>query len=115
MNWYFILFITVFSIFCLKSLVTWFFGEVENIQDGIDNCAEYYVGREDLTKLKNICEKVLEDNSLAETLLPSQEGFFFGETDYDEYYFHDLENTIQICDWALSHNNYDYFTYESSW
>lgn len=29
MNWYFILFITVFSIFCLKSLVTWFFGEVE--------------------------------------------------------------------------------------
>ena len=89
----------------------WF---VENIQDGIDNCAEYHVSKANLTELKNICEEVLENHSLAETLLPSQEGFFFGETDYDEYYFQDLEDTIQSCNWALSHK-YDYFTYESSW
>lgn len=28
---------------------------------------------------------------MAETLLPTMEGFFFGSTDYDEYYFEDVK------------------------
>ena len=89
----------------------WF---VENIQRGIDNCAEYYVDKSDLEELKEICERVLEDKSLGEELLPTEDGFFFGSTDYDDWYFSELERTIQICDWALN-QDYDYFTYESSW
>lgn len=36
---------------------------------------------------------VLENADTARELLPAQEGFFFGGTDYDEYYWRDLEFT----------------------
>ena len=36
---------------------------------------------------------VLEDTRTARELLPTQSGFFFGGTDYDEYYWRDLEFT----------------------
>jgi len=40
--------------------------------------------------------KVIEDASVSEYLLPTAEGFFFGGTDYDEYYMQDVLNTIEI-------------------
>ena len=65
----------------------WF---VENVQNGIDNCAMYYVSEESLYKLKELCEKVLENSELAGELLPTTNGFFFGSTEYDEFYYHDV-------------------------
>lgn len=47
--------------------------------------------REDAEELLSRCDKVLENHSLAETLLPTMKGFFFGSTDYDEYYFDDVQ------------------------
>ena len=41
--------------------------------------------------IRLICDKVLDDNSLAEELLPTRSGFFFGSTDYDEWYFEDIK------------------------
>lgn len=38
------------------------------------------------------CECVLENHEKAEELLPTTCGFFFGSTDYDEYYFTDVED-----------------------
>lgn len=89
----------------------WF---VDNVQDGIDNCASYYVSQETLEKLKAVCLEVLKDKSKAPDLLPTQSGFFFGPTEYDEYYFQDIEDTIEIIDKCLK-LDFDYFTYESSW
>lgn len=89
----------------------WF---VDNIQGGVDNCATYYLDKTDLLKLKETCEQVLKDMSLAEKLLPTQEGFFFGNTEYDEDYIYDLKETIKICEWALN-KEYDWFEYNSSW
>lgn len=89
----------------------WF---VENCQDGIDNCATYYVGYEDLKELRNLCIRVLCKKESPEEILPTQEGFFFGITDYGEDYIYDLEETIKICNWALS-QDFDYFEYHSSW
>ena len=89
----------------------WF---VDNVQDGVDNCATYYVDISQLRKLKSLCEKVLHDNTLAEELLPVSDGFFFGSTQYDEFYFHDLQNTIDIIDKCLK-LEYDYYEYSSSW
>ena len=40
--------------------------------------------------------KVIEDPSVAEDLLPTSAGFFFGGTDYDEYYMQDILDTIEI-------------------
>ena len=89
----------------------WF---VENCQGGVDDCREHSVYHEDLQKLKELCEAVLKHPNEAEDLLPTQCGFFFGSTEYDEYYFEDLRATIEIIVWALS-QDFDYFVYHSSW
>ena len=89
----------------------WF---VENVQSGNDNCGEYYVGLEELQTLLDLCEKVQADNSLADALLPSVSGFFYGGTEYDEWYFNGIDNTIKILQEALEDTNADYY-YSSSW
>ena len=38
------------------------------------------------------CKAVLEDHSKAEELLPTRAGFFFGSTEYDDWYFGDVES-----------------------
>ena len=70
----------------------WF---VENCQNGIDECQSSYVSREKLEELLNLCKRVEADNSLADELLPSASGFFFGGTDYDEWYYNDIAHTIK--------------------
>jgi hypothetical protein len=45
---------------------------------------------------------VLADHSLAQELLPTQSGFFFGSTDYDEWYFSDVEDCKQQMEKLLS-------------
>lgn len=89
----------------------WF---VENVQNGVDNCGDYYVGSEKLAELLELCKKVKADHSLAEELLPSASGFFFGGTEYDEWYFNDIDNTITILEECLEDERGDYY-YSSSW
>ena len=89
----------------------WF---VENIQNGTDDCGEYYVSKADLETLLGLCEKVKADNSLADELLPGASGFFFGGTEYDEWYFNGIDNTIEILKEALEDENGEYL-YSSSW
>ena len=91
----------------------WF---VENVQSGVDNCGEYSVGKSQLEELLNVCREVLNDHSKAEDLLPSAAGFFFGNTDYDEYYYDDLERTIVMLDKILGETNPNQdIYYSSSW
>lgn len=91
---------------------------VKNIQDGIDDCKEYYFPEDKIKELLVLCEEVKEHHERAEELLPTQEGFFFGSTEYDEYYFEDIEYTIKIMRQALEELEKEYyleFYYESSW
>lgn len=90
----------------------WF---VENVQNGEDDCESYEVDREQLQALKEKCVTVLANRDSAEDSLPTKSGFFFGSYDYDEYYYSDLEATIQIIDKALSLPDSWYFTYRASW
>ena len=94
----------------------WF---VNNVQNGNDNCGTYYVGVEQLEELSKNCKAILADHSKADKLLPTQSGCFFGETKYDEYYFDQLEETVEIIDGILTEmkeNEAHYeFYYESSW
>ena len=57
---------------------------------------------------------VIKDDSVAMELLPSEGGFFFGSTEYNQYYIQDLKHTIEICDKALADNEGDIY-YHSSW
>lgn len=57
----------------------------------------------------------IENPEIAESLLPTQQGFFFGGYDYDQWYVEDLKKTIKIIDYALSlPDKYDLY-YRASW
>ena len=62
----------------------WF---VKNVQNGEDDCGTYYVENEQLQALVDTCKAILADHTLAAELLPTASGFFFGSTDYDDYYY----------------------------
>lgn len=121
----------------------WF---VDNVQDGDDDCKEYWLSSERLQELLDIVNRILEnselidgeifvgkkyengeskdiikngkvikDASLAIELLPTEGGFFFGNTDYDEYYVDDLKSTKEILEKALADaSGYDFY-YRASW
>lgn len=90
----------------------WF---VREVQGGEDKCRPHHVGREQLEELRDTCQKVLDNREQAAELLPTASGFFFGGTDYDEYYFESLEHTIKIIDDALTLPDSWDFEYQSSW
>lgn len=122
----------------------WF---VENVQNGEDDCREYYVSREQLAELRKLCRLVLDRVKLIEgkvvtaqvlkegawqpeladgkvvanpevcqELLPTTEGFFFGGTEYDEWYLDDVKATeralTEILDREKDEGEY---YYQSSW
>lgn len=76
----------------------WF---VDNCGGGEDNCQDMYISKEDIENLLEVCKEVLAEHGDAENKLPTQDGFFFGGTEYDEYYFDDLEYTRKVCEATL--------------
>jgi len=118
----------------------WF---VDNVQNGVDDCEEYFVDVDQLKELYDLCVEIKEfyaangDKELqkfAEQRLPTQSGFFFGNTDYFDdgdynYYMSDIESTIKQLepifelqkklqeneDNGLRNFDYPYYYYRSSW
>lgn len=68
----------------------WF---VDTRADGVDECQPISVHTSHLEELLELCEKALSDRENAEAYLPTESGFFFGSTEYDEWYFEDLQYT----------------------
>lgn len=58
------------------------------------NCEPHEIGITELRILRDTCERVIQDISLADELLPTTSGFFFGSTEYDEWYIQDLQETV---------------------
>lgn len=96
----------------------WF---VHNVQDGKDECQESHVPVEKLAELVALCKQVLsaiKEPGRAALLLPTQGGFFFGNTSYGDDYVEDLKDTIRQLEPLLSESSDDYgsdFYYRSSW
>jgi hypothetical protein len=61
--------------------------------------------------------KVITNKAAAERVLPTQGGFFFGSTDYDEGYIADLRDTVRIIDRVLTDKSLEGcdFEYRASW
>jgi hypothetical protein len=126
----------------------WF---VDNVQDGEDDCKQYYVDQDQLKELLDLVndvikslkdtpkktiqietgwkseegvaattyadEEVFTNTAIAEDLLPTSTGFFFGSYEYDGYYLEDLEYTKKVLEETLSEPEsweVSYY-YESSW
>lgn len=70
-------------------------------------------------KMVNIYQdgEYIEDSSVAEELLPTTSGFFFGGTEYDEWYYKDVENTINIIEDVLRTTDFEHeiVMYHASW
>ena len=111
----------------------WF---VNHVQEGVDDCGTYDVSEEKLVELRDICKKTIEymktckngedydvDETVLKGLLPTTSGFFFGSTQYDQWYFNDLKDTIKIIDDSFKGCEGDgnkigwdiTFEYHSSW
>jgi len=124
----------------------WF---VDNVQNGEDDCKEYYVSIEKLKELRDVCEnvliesqlvegivengqfanaetkgklkpnlelgKVIKDYSYADKHLPTASGFFFGGTNYDEWYYNDVKETLLFLNEELKKENREGYYYQSSW
>lgn len=92
----------------------WF---VENCQKGIDECQESYVSREQLEELATLCEEVVKTKN--GELLPTESGFFFGNTEYNKDYFDDCVETAKAIRKLLKEkpiSGYEGdFYYQSSW
>jgi len=102
----------------------WF---VQNVQDGEDNCASYYVTRKKLEELQASVNTVLssrgtpQEEEVVNEFLPSADGFFFG-SDYKvdpDWYWMQMENTKKILDEVLTAKGSDElwedYYYSSSW
>ena len=89
---------------------------VKNCCDGEDDCRTHFIPYNRIKELLCICKKVKKNKNSAEEFLPTQSGFFFGSTDYDEYYFEDIDLTIKQLQKILKEYKNDFgFYYEASW
>jgi len=61
--------------------------------------------------------KIIKNPKKAMELLPTVSGFFFGSTDYDEYYILDLQHTVEVLKDVIKDTDFDKYviTYNSSW
>jgi len=96
----------------VNSVHNWF---VNNIQGGNDNCGEYYVPQDKLRELVRLCTLAVTNKD--PNLIPPQEGFFFGGTDIDEWYWRGLMNTIEQIQQLIDRPDFEElsFYYTSSW
>lgn len=101
----------------------WF---VDNIQNGEDDCKPYEFEIEKLEELKATIERIFAGENaearerLANELLPTCEGFFFGSTKIDKDYWEDLKNTLKIIeeireDAKQSGGGWISYEYQASW
>ena len=95
----------------------WF---VENVQNGVDDCGRYNVSKEQLEELLENCKEVIKNHLNEEddySILPTEDGFFFGSTEYDEWYYEDISSTIKILEKVLAETDFENYqiTYQSSW
>lgn len=95
-----------------NALHAWF---VKNVQNGEDECKPHIVTKLQLEGLYEELKKINEHN--VEEILPNQEGFFFGGTEYDEYYWKEIEYLKGFLLYVLTQVNDRERTlvYQSSW
>ena len=92
---------------------------VDNCAGGEDDCRPVMMSKEDIQNLRNACLEVLIDKSKAPQILPTSDGFFFGSTDYDEWYMENIKYTADLLQGVLKllekHGDVYDVIYEASW
>lgn len=97
----------------------WF---VDNCSDGVDNCRPVEVSDAQLKELLELCKYVKAHPDEAPSKLPTSEGFFFGDQEYDKWYWEDIDITIEQLEQVLTEYETQpgaprlvWFEYVASW
>jgi len=69
----------------------WF---VENVQEGKDDCQRYEIETKKLVEFFDLLVKAHLTKD--PTIFEPQEGFFFGSSDIDDWYWENILNTIEV-------------------
>jgi len=104
---------------------------VQNCADGKDkNQEEIYLDTHTLETLARCIEQIFlapdaVRQSIAEELIPTTSGFFFGDTSYDEWYYETLKYTLKRIKLIIKYQEeqiakkngrpFDNIVYEASW
>ena len=93
---------------------------VKTFANGIDNCQDIILYKEDVEQIKKVLDEVLNAHQQVEKakeLLPTQSGFFFGGTDYDEFYFEDVKDAADLMQSFLDNFDFENYqlVYQASW
>lgn len=93
---------------------------VKTFANGIDNCQDIILYKEDVEQIKKVLDDVLNAHQQVEKakeLLPTQSGFFFGGTDYDEFYFEDVKDAADLMQSFLCNFDFENYqlVYQASW
>jgi len=87
---------------------------VDNVQQGDDDCGTYYVSINDLKSLASVCKEALDKRDFE--LIPPREGFFFGSSEPDDYYWYNLQDTHDKLMKLIEQHKPNYsYRYTSSW
>jgi hypothetical protein len=102
---------------------------VQECQGGVDECQLSMISKEDLNDLLKRCKRalklkdiylndgILKDGEGIENFLPTTSGFFFGGTEFNEWYFEDIAETKKIITKVLKETDFDKqaIFYRASW
>lgn len=72
---------------------------VDKYANGEDDCKPVFLDREDIKEILTTLKSVNQEN--ASEVLPTQEGFFFGSQEYDEWYFEEVKYAIDLFEKML--------------
>lgn len=100
----------------VNSIHKWF---VDKCADGVDECQPIYVDRSKLLALRDQVDMVIrsKNEAVAQEWLPTESGFFFGSTAYNEWYWSDLKFTLKELNRVLKETEDEpiSFIYQASW
>lgn len=96
---------------------------VDSCADGRDECQPIYISEDAANDLLERINTILNADpadveSEADRLLPTKSGFFFGGTEYDEYYLEQLRYTKGVVEGMIEDMgapHYGQYYYQASW
>lgn len=88
-----------------------------NVAGGyIENCENYPVCLDELNCLVEDCKLVMGERARASSILPCTEGFLFGGQAYDDCYFDNVQETVDMVEKVVREaTDGDEFFYRAWW